>query len=200
MPKPAMEMPRCPDPWRQQRADPARGRGDHVEPHGHEIGAENRRDADHHEQHGQIEGEGREFAALGEAGDPAVERGPPADRVLPDVGQEGGGARLRNLDVPIGQHVERVAVHFSRDFLSLMETALSNEPHGGLWQVMAENEDHQRRHGAEPERQAPDQFVIHVDGEENGDDRERQNLADGEHELPAVAHHVAAALAIASMM
>jgi len=63
------------------------------------------------------------------------------------------------------------------------------------------DEDHQRRRGAKRQRHAPDQLVIHVDGEKDGDDRQRQNLADGEHELPAVAHHVARRpLAIASMM
>jgi hypothetical protein len=77
------------------------------------------------------------------------------------------------------------------DLLGLAQAALTDEPHGGLGQVVTHDEDHQRRHGAESERYAPHQFVIHVENEEDRDDRERQNFAHGEHELPAVAHHLA---------
>jgi hypothetical protein len=37
---------------------------------------------------------------------------------------------------------------------------------------------------------APDHLVIDVENEENRDHGERQHLADGEHELPAIAHHL----------
>jgi hypothetical protein len=114
-----------------------------------EIGAEDRRHADHHEQHRQIEGEGREFGALGEAGDPAVERGTPADRILPDVGQEGGRAGLHNLDIQAGSVSSESPYIFFGDLLGLAEAALANEPHRRFRQVVTHDEDHQRRYGAD---------------------------------------------------
>ena len=178
----------------QQWPDPARDRGDHVERHGHEIGAENRRDPDHHEQHRQIEGESREFGALARS-----RRSSRTAWRASGLGPAGRRRGRRPGEASAPRRPRRAACRAGRrtspgDLLGLAEAALADEPHGGLRQVVTHDEDHQRRHGAESERHAPHQFVVHVENEEHGDDRQRQNLADGEHELPAVAHHLAFAL------
>jgi hypothetical protein len=79
--EPALADPRC-----NLRTHPAGNRGDDVEPKRHEIGAQYARNPNHHEYHGNIEGECGEFRALRKAGGPAEQRGAPSDRVLADIG------------------------------------------------------------------------------------------------------------------
>ncbi|MFK4533161.1 hypothetical protein ABIA00_001344 [Bradyrhizobium ottawaense] len=143
---------------------------------------------------GQIEREGRELARLGETGDPAVDRGAPADRILLEVGEERTRAGLRNNHILIRQHVEIVVEHLARDPLGLAIAPLLHQPHRRLRHVVAHQKDDQRRHRAEAERHAPQHLVLHVDQEEDHDDADGEDLADREHELPAVAHDLALAL------
>ena len=179
---------------RQQRTDPAGQGREGKQRHRHQIDAEHARHADHHEQHRQIECEGRELAALRETGDPAVDRGAPADRVLPEVGDEGTCADLRHLHVLVRQHVEIVVEHLARDLLGLAVTSLLHQPHRRLRHVVTHDQDDQRRHRAETERHAPQHLVLHVDQQEDHDDTDRENFTDGEHELPAIAHDLALTL------
>jgi hypothetical protein len=58
---------------------------------------------------------------------------------------------------------------------------------------VAKDEDDEGGHGAEPEGYSPHPLVVEIENQEHGDDCQRQHLADGEHELPAVAHYLALA-------
>lgn len=194
MPKPAMAIPRWPIFGVRSGPTHPDSAAKEKKGHRHQIDAEHARHADHHEQHRQVEREGREFAALREAGDPAVDRRAPADRVLLEVGEECAGRDLRHLDVAIRQHVEIVVEHLARDLLGLAVAALLHQPHRRLRHVVAHDQDDQRRHRAETQRHAPQHLVVHVGQEEDHDDADGHDLADGEHELPAVAHDLALAL------
>jgi hypothetical protein len=68
------------------------------------------------------------------------------------------------------------------------------EPDRCLWQIVAQDENDQRRQGPEREREAPDEFMVEIENKEHADNRERHHLTDREHELPAVSHHLPLAL------
>jgi hypothetical protein len=75
----------------------------------------------------------------------------------------------------------------------LAEVTAANEPHDRLGQVVPEVKDDRRRQRAEAQRHAPHQVARQLRNDEDRNDPDGQNLADREHELPAVAHHLALA-------
>ena len=62
---------------RQQRSDPAGDRGNHVEPHRHQVGPRDGTDAEGDEQHRKVESERRELAAWAETRDITEQAGAP---------------------------------------------------------------------------------------------------------------------------
>ncbi len=96
--------------------------------------------------------------------------------------------------VLVRQHGEIVVEHLARDLLGLAITPLLHQPHRRLRHVVAHDQDDQRRHRTEAERHAPQHLVLDVEQQEDHDDADGQHFADGEHELPAIAHHLALTL------
>ena len=109
--------------WRSEAADG----GDDIDPSGKEVGACDSGDAGKYENNRKIEAECREFDTLHRVGDPGEDAGPPADRILPDVGQEVAGAWPADTVVLVGQHIQRVVKHVLGHLLSLFELARLNQ-------------------------------------------------------------------------
>ena len=128
--------------------------------------------ADHDEQHRQIEGEGRELAALRRSRR-SSRRAWRASGSDPCAGRRGRrvGCGLGTTTSWSGSMSSRSSYISHRDLLGLAEPALADQPDRRLRQVVAHDQDDQRRHRAEAERHAPDQLVVHVDDEEDRDHR-----------------------------
>ena len=141
-PKPAMPMPRWPifgvssGPTQPDTAAKREQR------HGDEVVAEQRGDADHREQHRQIEREGREFAAPGRSRRSshrawrASGSGPCADRRgRPPVAAFGTTTSWSGS-------MSRLSLYICcATCLGLAEAALLHQPHRGLRHVMAHEQD-----------------------------------------------------------
>ena len=154
---------------------------------------------DHHEQHGKVKGESGELAALREAGDPAEQRGPPADRILADIGEKRRREGRATWTSSSGSMSKRSPYMLAVTCLA-SKAAAANEPDRSLRQVVAQIEDDGGRNRTEAEGHAPDHFVREVGDDEDGDDHERQHLTHREHELPPIAHDLAFPAGQGSMM
>lgn len=151
-------------------------------------------DARGHEDDGQVEAKGCELGTLHGVRDPREDRDSALRAVGPDDLEEVAHLGLRQVDVFVRQHVERVVEQLEARLLCLDELAALQQRERSLWQVEAAEQQDECRNRTECEGHAPEYRVIHAGDVHDRDDDDREDLAETEHELPAGAHDLALAL------
>jgi hypothetical protein len=151
-------------------------------------------DAGDHQDHREVEPEGGELGPLAGVRDPTEDRGPLLDRVGEHDLDEVADLGPLELDVLVGQHLERVVEQLPGDLLGLAELPTVQQRQRRLGQVEPVEQEHQGGDRAQGQADPPEDSVTHSGQIHEGDDDDCEDLAEAEHELPPRTHLLAGTL------